>query len=827
MKRLLKYITRRKVFFHCLLLCFVSILAWGLTTQFWFFMGYESSWLMGVPHTVQGLFRSHAYIYYFNYLLFGWNPAGWYAVAIFLHTIASLLSFFVLLSLTNTFAIASIGSLLFVASITYHDVVTWGSFNSYYALMMICVFSSLIAYRMYCLRKRVFNFILSLFFAFLAFYNRESGIMLVGIILLYDFLFHFKKEKKYFISLLFRFALYIGVVLLYLVIRNAFGDVVGDYADDSVQLRLRLQNDHQYFLLAWRTVLAFGRYYASLWLPYEVLNAFREKFVVLLGHGDTIRFYFFSVIGWFNVLLVSLITFFRSKSTFRKLYFFSLTWTVLWIFMTSFAIPSTDSVLRQEYFWNTRRYEYYSFFGVCLYVAMILFEFNQYLMQVFRNKKFVNAVVPMIVAGFVAINILWLWKIEFGLLTTVHKRTKQFYQSFKRQFPTLPDEVLVYQFPHANGLNDLLGEWSVVRNQEYPNLKNRIYTTESQFARVLEKVSNKSNRLSDVIFLDYSIEKGLQDKTKEALGILHNAKELRLSNDAVSVLPEKTYPVEIPYRLDVTISANSTANQYEVFGSANVHYVEKRAEYIKNSRMEVSATASQRPGEPFFHFMPQNLIDGNFGVRSGWMADSIPAVITIRLEKPENIRGLFFSSEKGPRIPSSYHIDYSMDGSTWEKVLDRKNNTDSERIDYFDKPVLSSFVRLTVDSTTTGAFLYLDEVEVIPESGYEIAKNYQNPKELVANALKTPNAMYAFIKIRWNTDKTYVETPLQEFVVPIRADGLPEKYSFRIPEMEQFSRNGDFFKKNITNIAIEPLGPYNIQILSKSLKPFYEIADTR
>ena len=32
----------------------------------------------------------------------------------------------------------------------------------------------------------------------------------------------------------------------------------------------------------------------------------------------------------------------------RKLYYFSLVWTILWIAITSFAIPSTDTVLRQN-----------------------------------------------------------------------------------------------------------------------------------------------------------------------------------------------------------------------------------------------------------------------------------------------------------------------------------------------------------------------------------------------------------------------------------------------------------------------------------------------
>ena len=65
---------------------------------------------MALPHTIQVYFDLRIHLL-FKYLLFGWNPTGWYAVAIVLHAIASLLSFCVALA-TNVYALAAAGSLI-------------------------------------------------------------------------------------------------------------------------------------------------------------------------------------------------------------------------------------------------------------------------------------------------------------------------------------------------------------------------------------------------------------------------------------------------------------------------------------------------------------------------------------------------------------------------------------------------------------------------------------------------------------------------------------------------------------------------------------------
>ena len=63
--------------------------------------------------------------------------------------------------------------------------------------------------------------------------------------------------------------------------------------------------------------------------------------------------------------------------------------------------------------------------------------------------------------------------------------------------------------------------------------------------------------------------------------------------------------------------------------------------------------------------------------------------------------GLFFSTEE-PSF-SSYHIDYSLDGNNWEKILDRKIILMLKKLIFIS--LIWLHIRLTVDTTTTGAFV--------------------------------------------------------------------------------------------------------------------------
>src|SRR5688572_33191170 len=122
---------------NLLLILFVGTLAWFPTLNFWFFKAYEATWLLGVPQTPLGLIKAHAFLYYLDWKIFGWNPWGWYLTSLALHLIASLILYKLIFLISKNKLLALVSSLFFVASTAYNDVLTWGSFNSYYPLLLI------------------------------------------------------------------------------------------------------------------------------------------------------------------------------------------------------------------------------------------------------------------------------------------------------------------------------------------------------------------------------------------------------------------------------------------------------------------------------------------------------------------------------------------------------------------------------------------------------------------------------------------------------------------------------------------------------------------
>jgi hypothetical protein len=808
----------------CVLLVVVSWFAWSGVLSFWFFKAYEPSWFMGVPHTFGGLYRSHAYLYFLNYKLFGWNPAGWYATALVLHTLASLLLFGYLCSLTKSLRLAGLAALFFVASPGYQDVLTWGSFNSYYALLLSSAIASLWFYHhwRYSLKKRfLFG---SLFFAFLAFFIRESALALIGVIIFAELtIYHRTKTFKPF-EIFKKIVPFIGVALIYGVVRHFMGGVYGDSADDSVQLRISLLHDHLYLQFIWRVTLAFGRHFAGLWIPYEWLNTVRA-FLVDITHGSLfLQKYFFSIIGWVVAGILGSMLYRLRKTKIFPFLLFAFGWSVLWILITAYAMPSSDTVLAYDYFWNTRRYMYYAYVGVALWWSILCWGLYENIQKHLpRLRAYIYPGFVGLMGLIVLINIFWLRAIEKGLLVSVHAQSRAFYASFQKEFPEISKDYAIYYYPFSDGLNDYLYEWSFLKGTLYPNLKDAPFPVEDQLARILEKISKGVYRLDNVLFVGYSIANGVRNEGERVKDALRNVGPFEADGVAAARLPEGKFPVEIPY----IIRLGYVATPYGSSDYETQQFVGDRSMFLTRASVAVSATMSQRGGEPFLHLLPTNLIDGDFGRRSGWIADSIPAVVTIDLGSLRSIGALWWSSQEGVRVPSSYRIEISPEGSKWENVISVRVNTQISRIDFFEKPVTARFVRMSIDTTTTGAFAYLDELEVIGEEGIPFAKRYRDPTRMIHDSITASGQPSGFAKFIWTTNMTTSDTPPQEKLLLVIPDGLVHEIQFKLPEMEIFSQRGKFLKKFITGFTITPVSPFYLNIEYVTLKPQYEIADTK
>src|SRR3989344_2962488 len=103
----------------------IGILAWFPILNFWFFKAYEATWLTGVsPYNLINLIRGHAFLYFLDLKLFGWNPFGWYLTALVLHLIASILLYELILVLSKNKTVSLASSFFFVFSSFYSDVLT-------------------------------------------------------------------------------------------------------------------------------------------------------------------------------------------------------------------------------------------------------------------------------------------------------------------------------------------------------------------------------------------------------------------------------------------------------------------------------------------------------------------------------------------------------------------------------------------------------------------------------------------------------------------------------------------------------------------------------
>jgi len=807
---------RYKKLLFCALIITVSWFAWSGILTFRFFKAYELSWLMGVPHTFAGLYRSHSYLYFLDYKLFGWNPAGWYATALVLHTITALLLFGYLYTVTKRLRVAGVAVLFFVASPTYQDVLTWGSFNSYYGLLLSSVIASLWLYHywQYSLNKRfLFG---SLFFAFLAFFIRESALTLIGVIVLTELTIYRGEKILKPLNIVKKIIPYIGVAFMYLVMRHFLGDIYGDYMDDSVLLRFSLLRNHLYLLLAWRVLLAFGRHFASLWLPYEWLNITRA-FLVDITHGSVfLEKYFFSIMGWVVTMAGGYIVLRLRKIKIFPFLLFAFGWSVLWVAITSYAIPSSDTVLKQEYFWNTRRYMYYAYTGVCLFWSLLFWE----LYEKFKKPLFASLIVFIVIA-----NIFWLRAIEKKLFDTYHAESLAFYTNFQKMFPRISKNYAIYQFPFSDGLNDYLYEWSFLKESLYPNLKDAPFLTENQLARILEKVSKGTYLIDDVLFVSSMNPGGLTNEEKRVKETLCNVQPFAAYGVKEAPLPEGKFPVEIPYIVQIGYNAIPTGNA-DSDREAQL-YAADRDNFLTNASVYVFSTLTQRPHEPFLHLLPENLVDGAFGLRSGWITDSIPGIVTIDLGSEKEIGALWWSVQPGARVPGTYTIESSLDGKTWEAITRVYLNTKTARIDFFDTPRTGKFFRMNIETTTTGIAASLDEIEVVGVSGIPFAKRYTDPHLLVHDSAVVNASPTGWAKFSWSTDKTWPETAPQEKWFRAITDGASHTVQFKLPDMEIFSRRGEFLRKFITGITITPVSPFHLNIEYVTLTPQYEIGNTK
>lgn len=818
-------------FRYILIIAFVGLLAWFPALNFWFFKGYEATWLTGLtPYNVINLLKGHAFLYFLDYKIFGWNPMGWYATSLILHLIASILLYFFVYLVSKNKILGFLSGLFFVASTAYNDVLTWGSFNSYYPLLLIWMLGSVIAFIKYKDTNKLYFLILSAFFALLGFFTRETGIVIVPLMTLLDLIFSKDlRSKKTIFEILKRQALFYLVLLGFFIVRPLYGGTAGDSADSNVKLQMRFVKDGLYFDYFKAAFLTIGKLIPPQIIPYSILNTIREFFSRFIYFG-LINNYLFPFLGWITLAGLGL-TYIKIKNwNYNRLFLFFFAWLIVFSAFVALAVPNTSEVLSRAYEYNTMRYRYFAFLGTSVLISLILIKFF--------TRRFL-----LISMFIVFINLILIWNIEAKVYGQYYKPAKDFYTKFTTFFPKLSESSVFYLYPNASGLSDYALEWYLTRNDSYKNLK--AYNVESQIIAIIDKLKNKAINLSDVVFLDYDKKQGLLNKTEEVRKILSNQKNYSLSfsqkGNVVNAKIENGPTIEFPYdiRMNVALFPKTDfkgktpdSNKFRVLAA----YAKDREDYFNNVVLDTAYTASQRAGEPFYHNLPSFLVDGNIGPRSKWIADTFSPYVTADLGQIKDVAGITWGSlPDSTRVPATYSIFASVDKENWTKVFSAKNSKKAESLDIFSTPVRARYIKMEIYTTSGGDFVLLDEFEVISSDAKGVFGIYKDRDTLFTDTNNIFNfasskddfdfaqslgLVKSRAKMAWETDKTTSSENAQYWYFPVKLTQGSQDITFPLIEGEIYAGEGQFLKKHATLISLDFTAlPYIIKINSSELVP--------
>ncbi|MEM6472498.1 MAG: family 20 glycosylhydrolase [Planctomycetota bacterium] len=112
---------------------------------------------------------------------------------------------------------------------------------------------------------------------------------------------------------------------------------------------------------------------------------------------------------------------------------------------------------------------------------------------------------------------------------------------------------------------------------------------------------------------------------------------------------------------------------------------------------------------------PANAVDGVTGNESGWHTDPFPQWLRVDLEKPHRVNRIKLHTYYDGRRYYQYSVEVSLDGRSWQRVVDMSKNTDTSTRDgdehNFD-PVEARYVRVNMLANSANSGVHLNEVMV-------------------------------------------------------------------------------------------------------------------
>lgn len=803
----MKIITNR--LFQWIIFAGLGLLAFYPIFSFWFYHGWETSWLLGITggdFSLINLMRSHGLISYLNYSLFGWRPAGWFVTALLFHIITAMtVNLFVSRKTNKT--VGLIAGLLFLVTTAHHDVITWGSFESLYAVQTLCFYLAIWSFDIYRQTKKQAWYAVMIFSFFVSLVIRESGLLLLPLVFLYDVFMYgqiFKKRSMVqwvkWSGTMIRSHVVLWIIgVAYLFMRASYGGSGHDFIDERVQFRILLFNEHRYIEYIQYGLLSFGYFIGPYLIPYPLLNIFRD-IVLHYITAPFVRIYFFTAIGWMVYASFLYIVWVNRKKKYSNyLWFCFLAFTAVTVFY-SFAWTVKDSFLATAYSWSENRWRYLGFTFFAAGVGII--------MQNWIKRRFLG--ISLLVL-YLLVNTLMLHAIERGMYRDNSKPAVMFYKTFLKTFPTLTPEDRFYEFRASAGLNDYMAELSFIYPSYYPNIKELpALWVRSEMYYILQGLKNGTAWASHVHFIDYTQDRGVRDHTQKVLSILSALKPLDLSfspgtDSAILIQTPGSFPVEFRYHLTVQYTASPGPDNFPSavrdIGKARALslFSAKLSEMISDTHVSVCQTMGDEH-EPYYDVRKELALDGNLSNRSYWWANCRPAWIVLDMGSQVTFAGGAWASLSIPdAVPRDYHYDVSDDGKMWKQIMTVKGNQKKSNVDVFTQEVRGRYIRLWVDETEYRQMLLINEfVPLVPET-LGIADYYDDLTAIYTDVQAN------WMKIVWTTlpDNTVPEAD-RTIYVPVIEDGATHQIHVEIPDSDFYSALGQFLNRSLQSLEFTP-----------------------
>ncbi len=374
--------------------------------------------------------------------IFSFNAAPYAYYGILLHMINTILIFLIAKKLLKNIVAVFMGTVFFALNSVSHQSITWFAASFGVQPASICIFLSIYLFLIYIEKNKAKFAYVSLFFALLSLYFKESGVFLFAFLPTLPFIFGKKINKKKYIKIFSPFIIFIFLFVLYRLIemivpvltpRDLFNSPV--YASLSQGKVFFIQS--MVFRLVMYPLTSFSLMfvpaYTALFVAYDFTNVYYPyitQHVDLIG--ETVVLDMLSIIGSFVLLLYMGIKIrFEKKS--RHVLFF-----VISLF---FLAVMPYIIIGKSYAYMEPRYYYIPLAAGAVLIGYIAKD-------VFALSKKFTVIKLLFVAIFIYLMCLHVGEIKQDIhmqVVTASER-KGFIKQLINEVPTLKNNVNVFYF---------------------------------------------------------------------------------------------------------------------------------------------------------------------------------------------------------------------------------------------------------------------------------------------------------------------------------------------------------------------------------------------